>query len=327
MHPAPLAPMSLRACTVAMGVALSALPLRAVQEAKAIHCGVEMRNVSLHVADGIVLSVRSLDGEFISHTPGAPPIFDDPRSYTLRLRSADIAMDAASLTNLLAQQAFGSRTSPVRDVRVTIENGVLQVRGKLQKGVSVPFSMTAVVSAAEDGSMRLHAEKLKAAGVPVKGLLDLLGIDVADLMKMPAGSGIRADGDDLLIDTARILPPPRTEGRLQQVAIVGQRVTMRMTGSASPPPRPKTLPLPRARNYLYFFGGSIRFGKLTMSDADMQLIDVRPEDPFDFFPARYEAQLLAGYSRNTARKGLQVFMPDYARVAAGAGQVAPPRVR
>ena len=99
---------------------------------------------------------------------------------------------------------------------------------------------------------------------------------------------------------------------------------MRMTGSASPPPRPATLPLPRARNYLYFFGGSIRFGKLTMSDADMQLIDADPRDPFDFFPARYEAQLLAGYSRNTPRKGLQVFMPDYARVASGKGRLPAP---
>ena len=54
------------------------------------------------------------------------------------------------------------------------------MRGKLQKGVAVPFSMTAAVSAAADGSMRLHAEKLKAVGVPVKGLLDLLGLDVAD---------------------------------------------------------------------------------------------------------------------------------------------------
>ena len=71
-----------------------------------------------------------------------------------------------------------SRTSPLRDVRVTIEHGALHVRGTLHKGVSVPFSMMAAVSAADDGSMRLHAEKLKAVGVPVKGLLDLLGIDV-----------------------------------------------------------------------------------------------------------------------------------------------------
>ena len=202
-----------------------------------------MRNVALHVADGVVLHVRSLNGEFISRKRGAPPVFDDPQSYTLRLQTADLAMDAASLTNLLNQHAFGTPNSPVRDLRVTIEKGALKVGGKLHKGVTVPFSMTASVSAAGDGSMRLHAEKLKAVGIPVKGLLDLVGLDVADLMKMPKASGIRADGDDLLIDTAAILPPPRTEGRLQHIAVAGHRLTMRMTGAASPPARPSTLPL------------------------------------------------------------------------------------
>ena len=63
-----------------------------------------------------------------------------------------------------------------------------------------------------------------------------------------------------------------------------------------------------------------------MNDADMQLIDADPRDPFDFYPARYEGQLIAGYSRNTPRHGLQVFMPDYARVAAaGGGRLPPPR--
>ena len=228
-----------QAAAAAVVLAMSALPAPAVRQAPEVHCGIEMRNVTLHVADGVVLNVASLNGEFISHTRGAPPVFDDPRSYTLRLRNADLSMDTTSLTNLLARQALGSATSPVRDVRVTIEQGALRVRGKLQKGVAVNFSMTAAVSAAADGSMRLHAEKLKAVGIPVKGLLDLLGLDVADLMKMPQGSGIRADGDDLLIDTAAILPPPHTEGRLERVSIVGQRLAMRMTGSASPPPRPR----------------------------------------------------------------------------------------
>ena len=98
------------------------------------------------------------------------------------------------------------------------------------------------------------------------------------------------------------------------------------SASAEPPPRPRSLPLTSAKNYLYFYGGSIRFGKLTMTDADMQLIDASPATPFDFFPEKYEAQLVAGYSRNTPRKGLQVFMPDYAQVAAKGGILKPPRL-
>ena len=285
-----------------------------------------MRNVALHVADGVVLDVKSLDGEFVSRRKGTPPVFDDPESYTMRIRGADLAMDSASLTNLL-QQALKAHPSPLRDVRVTIENGELHANGKLQKGVPVPFSMTATVSAARDGAMRLHATKLKAVSVPVKGLLDLVGLQMDTLLKMPPGSGMRADGDDLLMDTAAILPPPLTEGRLERVAVTGNRLTMHMVGPGKPPSRPSTLPLRSARNYLYFYGGSIRFGKLTMSDADMQLIDADPRTPFDFFPAHYEAQLVAGYSRNTPRKGLQVFMPDYSRVRAHAGSLTPPTPR
>lgn len=291
-----------------------------------IHCGIEMRNVALHVAEGVVLDVRSLDGEFVSRRKDEPPMFDDPESYTLRIRAADLAMDSASLTNLL-QQAFNAHASPVRDVRVTIENGELHASGKLHKGVPVPFSMTATVSAAADGAMRLHAKEVKAVGVPVKGLLDLVGLQMDTLVKMPPGSGMRADGDDLLMDTAAILPPPRTEGRLQRVAVTGNRLTMQMTGPGAPPARPSTLPLPSARNYLYFFGGSIRFGKVTMSDADVQLIDADPRNPFDLFPAHYALQLVAGYSRSTPRQGLQVFVPDYSRVRANGGLLKPPAPR
>ena len=66
---------------------------------------------------------------------------------------------------------------------------------------------------------------------------------------------------------------------------------------------------------LYFYGGSVRFGKLTMSDADMWLIDADPRDPFDFYPEQYMRQLVAGYSKNTPEGGLRVYMPDYHQAA------------
>ena len=289
-----------------------------------IHCGIEMRNLMLHVADGVVLQVAALDGEFVSRSATQPPIFDDPNSYTLRIKSADMQLDGPSLTTLF-QISAKTHPSPLSDVKITIEGGQLKAEGKLKKGVTVPFSMTATVAASSDGMLRLHSTKLKAVGVPVKGLFDLLGLKVDDLMKMPPGSGLRADGDDLLMDAAAMLPPPKTEGKLQQAEIAGSRLHLKMIGPGAPPARPATRPLQSARNYLYFYGGSIRFGKLTMSDTDMQLIDADPRDAFDFSPPHYEEQLVAGYSRNTRRKGLQVFMPDYAKVRAKGGQLPAPK--
>jgi len=308
----------------AAGAALTTLHLSAADTP--VRCGIEMRNVALHAADGVVLNVRTLNGEFVARVGGQPPIFDDPSSYFVRLRSADIGMDAAALNGML-RSALSGKSAGVSDVTLELADGRLHAKGKMHKGVTVPFSMVATVSATKDGLLRIHAEKLKAIGVPVKGLFDLLGIDVADLMKMPPGSGIRAEGDDLLLDAAALMPPPRMEGRVQSVTMNGNQLALRLQGTATPPARPQTLPLPSAKNYLYFYGGSIRFGKLTMTDADMQLIDSDPANPFDFYPAKYEDQLVAGYSRNTRRKGLQVFMPDYARTRANGGILKPPRLR
>lgn len=59
----------------------------------------------------------------------------------------------------------------------------------------------------------------------------------------------------------------------------------------------------------YFAESTIRFGKLTMTGADLQLIDA--DDAFDFYPAKYNAQLVAGYSKNTPDRGLMTYMPDF----------------
>ena len=308
----------------AAGAAASTMNLRAADGP--VRYGIEMRNVARHAADDVVLNVRSLDGEFVARAAGRPPVFDDPSSYMVRLRDADISIDATALNGML-RPALAAKSSPISDVTIQMADGRLQAKGKLHKGVTVPFSMTASVSTTTDGRLRLHAEQLKAIGVPVKGLLDLLGLDVADLMKMPPESGIRAEGDDLLLDATALMPPPGMEGRVKTVAINGNRLALLLQGAATPHGRPATLPLPSAKNYLYFYGGSIRFGKLTMTDADMQLIDADPRNAFDFYPAKYEDQLVAGYSRNTRRKGLQVVMPDYARTRANGGILKAPRLR
>ena len=69
---------------------------------------------------------------------------------------------------------------------------------------------------------------------------------------------------------------------------------------------------------MYYRGGSLKFGKLTMEDTDLLLVDANQKNPFDFSPAEYNRQLVAGYSKNTPSHGLIVYMPDLSDLKANA---------
>ena len=271
---------------------------------------IEMKNVRLHPADGIVLDIAHLRGTMVSRRTGAPPVFDDQQSYVLRVRRAQVAMDVASLQNLLNQHVFAYDGAPVKNLTVTPDHGQLAMKGKLHKGVDVPFSVKASVSTTADGRMRMHSESMKALGVPAQGLLEFFGLKLDDVMNVKARRGIEIQENDIIVAAGQMLPPPEIAGRLTRVAVEGNHLVQVFDdGTGAPPNLAK--PSPTARNYIYFGGGEIRFGKLTMHDADLQLIDSDPKDPFDFFPAKYSAQLVAGYSKNTPAKGLKTYMPDY----------------
>jgi hypothetical protein len=62
--------------------------------------GLEMRNVSLHVAPDAVVEVKWLSGRLRSAS-AHPPVFDDQHSYTIEVDDGEVAMDDASLTALV----------------------------------------------------------------------------------------------------------------------------------------------------------------------------------------------------------------------------------
>jgi hypothetical protein len=277
---------------------------------------IEMKNLRLHLDDGIVLNVRGLRGEMVSRTQ-TPPVFDEPRSYVLHVFTGDLGMDMTSLANLMNHHVFAYEDAPLKDISVEISDGKLRQKGKLHKGVWLPFSMKATPGATPDGRLLLHTESVSALGIPTTKLLDLFDVTLSDLMKVDAQRGVEVNEDDVIISPGRVLPPPRMEGHLARAEIANGELHEVFTPAdhrkvpvLAPPDR-------KALNYLYFSGGTIRFGKLTMTAADLQLIDADERDPFDFYPARYSEQLVAGYSKNTPAKGLATYMPDYADLRPG----------
>ena len=272
---------------------------------------IEMKDVRLHVDDGIVLDVRSLRGEMVSTVRGQPPLFDDPRSYILHLATADIVADTGSLATLMNRHVFGYDDAPLKDLELSVDEGRLKQTGKMKKGVWLPFSTKATVFATPDGRLGLHTESVKALHVPATKLLDLFGLSLEDVVGLEKRRGVEIKDDDVILSPGRVLPPPEMRGHLARAEIVGNALHLVYATPGGPAPPALTPPDPKAKHYVYFSGSIIRFGKLTMTGADLQLIDADDRDVFDFFPAHYDQQLVAGYSKNTPQKGLKTYMPDY----------------
>ncbi len=265
-----------------------------------------MRNVRLHLTDTVELHVDDLRGHLTSRTSGAP-FFDDINSYRVDIDYARVDMSPQSLSNLMNGYVFAGDRAPVKNVSISIEGGELLQSGTLKKGIPVPFKMRGTIAATEDGRLRIHPTSLKAAGFVSKRVLDFFGLELERLLDVRNTRGVAVDGDDLLLDPGEILPPPRVHGRVTRAWIDGGAVRLQFGDAAAPGIDP---PLPKVKNYMYYRGGTLRFGKLTMEDADLLLTDADPSDPFDFSPPKYEAQLVAGYSKNTKAHGLIVYMPD-----------------
>lgn len=293
---------------------------------KAEDVHIAMRNVRLHVDRGIVLQIRELAGTMVCRTAGQPPVFDDQRSYSLRIRAAEMTIDMPSLAALMNRYVFGYQGAPLSDLSVApARDGRLQLKGKLHKGVTVPFSTTLTASVTDEGRMRLHVESLKAAGVPAKGVLHVLGLELDDLVHLKNRHDVTIEDNDIVMAPGEALPPPEIRGRLSKVMVNDRGLALTFSSSGEPAVPDGARPGSAARNYVSFTGGTIRFGKLTMVEADLRLIDADPRDPFDFFPAEYQRQLVAGYSRNTASGGLRTFMPDYDDLERGKESATAPR--
>jgi hypothetical protein len=284
--------------------------------------GIDMRNVRLHPAPGVVLDVARLRGRLVA-TKGSLPVFDDQQSFHIDVEGAALSLDAASVTALV-NHVFAYEGSPLSDLKVEFEAGRIEQRGKLRKGIPIPFTVEATV-APGDGEVRLHPVKVRAAGIPSTKVMDFFGIELEDLIRVRGDRGIRIRDNDLYLAPSRMLSAPEVRGRVSAARVDGGRLWL-VLGSADRIGASDATGSRGEGNFIWFRGGRIRFGRLTMHDADLRLIDADPRDPFDFNAALYNQQLVAGYSRNTPSGALRTYMPDHDDLSRPAGRVRTPSV-
>jgi hypothetical protein len=264
----------------------------------------EMRNVLYHFTDSASVHIAYLEGELVPSANNGIPVFDDANSFALAIHLAEIAITTDALANALNQYAFAASDAPIKQIRILTEGSKMKIKGRLHSKGDVPFESAGSVSLTADGEIRVHTEKIKAAHLPVKGLMDLLGATIAKLIDTKNARGVRAEKDDLILTPSELFPPPHIQGRLSSIAIRGNEIVLRYGNAPAPSPK-------MAGNYMAYRGFQLRFGKLTMSDTDLTLIDLDPQDPFDFYLTHYKDQLVAGYTKTMPSFGLHSYFRDY----------------
>jgi hypothetical protein len=279
----------------------------------------EMRNVDLHINPRSAMHVRSLRGRVVTTTADSIAWLDQPTSFRVRATSGVIALDGDAITTLLNEVAFNYPGAPIKKLRVSIEDGSVVQRGTLHKGVDIPFVMWSNPVLQPDGRLLLHPHRLTIFGVNGITLMRALGLHLDDMMDLSKARAASVKGDDIYLEPLQLVPPPTVEGKLASVRIEGTLLVQEFARTADDTMfgtfvRPDS----GSRNFIYFRGGSLRFGRLTMADTDLLIHDADERDPFDLYFPEYNKQLVAGHTTNLANYGLRTWMVDYGKLGTAA---------
>jgi hypothetical protein len=266
----------------------------------------QMQNVDFYVDPQIPLRVRRLDGT-IRSKDGGPVVFDEKGSFVIHVSSGEVALTGADLSLLLNKYVFNYRGSPLRNIKVTTSGSEIIQKGTLHKVVAMPFEIHASLSVTPDGRIRIHPTRTEIMGLHVDKLMRGLGLALDEVINLKRAKGATIKENDIYLDPSLILPPPQIEGRVTAVRVEGSQV-IQTFGSVATTAR--QTPDPAQQNYMFYKGGTLKFGKLMMLDAEMLITDLDPADSFRFELDNYKPQLVAGYSKTLSSGALEVFMRD-----------------
>lgn len=260
-------------------------------------------NLMLRKGAHFRIYVRWIRGEMVRTRKDVDPSFDAPQSFVLQIDKGIISVKLKDLTDFLNS---GSGTgSPLRNISLEASGNELEMHGTVHKVIPLPVKITGTLSPLPDGRVQFHVSGINVLKMPMKGLLGAFHIQLSDLVASPQMPGVEIDGNNVRFNTETLLPPPHIHGSITAVVLSPEELKVVYGGVGD-----QEDALSQWHNFLRFRGGALAFGKLTMHDVDLTMIDASEDPWFDLDLVNYQAQLANAYTRMTTQAGLEIYMPD-----------------
>ncbi len=265
-------------------------------------------NLLLHKGPSFRIYVPWIRGHMVPTRRGENPSFDDQDSFVFEIGKGVIRANIGDLSHFL--NASVPKNSPLTGISLKPVGEKIELHGTVHKVFALPVSLIGSLAPLPDGRVRFHVDKIDVLKVPFKKLLGMFHIRLSDLVQSGGVPGIQISGNDILFDTEKLLPPPHIHGLITTVRVRVPDLEVIYGNAGDNEAR-----LVQWHNFLLLRGGSLNFGKLTMHNADLTMIDASTDPWFDLDLVNYQAQLVNGYTRMTAQAGLEIFMPDLDEMA------------
>lgn len=269
-------------------------------------------NIRLHQGPNFRVYVQWLRGRLEPSHKGVVPSFDDSESFYLNVTNGVIRANIGDIGNYLNAN---SANAPLRDIRVTGSGDQVKITGKVHKLFTIPVELIGVIKPVGTNRIGLHVTKINLLKVPFKSLLGGFHVTLSSFMNGGQIRGVDVSGNDIYFNTEELLPAPHIRGALTKLSMSGPDLEATY-GDVSK----DIVKVEQWRNFMRLRDGSLDFGKLTMNNVDLVMIDISRDAWFDLDLANYQAQLVNGYTRMTPQQGLQIFMPDVSEVKAKTAQ-------
>jgi len=269
----------------------------------------EMHNVIFRLMPRAGAHLETLSGELWPTGKNEMPVFDAKSSFEVRVNSGRVSVTPQTLSVVMNDHVFANPDAPLKELQVTIQEGKLDIKGKLHTKGDLPFETIGTLSVNPDGRLRVRTEKVKALHLNVKKVMNVFGIELASLLSSSKIPGISVDKDDLIMDLGELLPPPHIRGKVSAVQVAGNSIVI-MFGDGGKSARSE-----EEGNYMQFEGNRVQFGKITMNNTDLTLLDMDPDDPLDWSQDHYREQLVQGYAKVKENFGLRAYVKDYSKLS------------
>lgn len=230
--------------------------------------------------DGLSMGVKVpyFSADIYDKTPQDPLKFEEFTSLNLKVKNALIQANDVELSNTI-KTVVQKKTDIVDDIDITFKpNNFVNADLKIKKLLSFKVKIEGQLDTNPiNNIMSYTPTKINVAGIPIKGMLDVLGLEIGEIVKIgnPSGSYFTS-GKSIYFKPTELIDSPKIEGHVTGVQTTFGKISL-MVGNSDV----VSAPLHGSNNYVNIKGGNVDFKGFNLQDADVTLTDKTPEDDFD----------------------------------------------